>query len=386
MSSYQAILKEGVVYIQYNYDQEVFEVSTSVRVNPAHFKKGAVLALDTKAEYKNMMITEVFNELLQTVGKVRASGQEPTVMVVSEAWTSGGLNEPVFTFFDKVDAWLMGVKRSVSNQTYRNTKNAMDSARKFEQDTGMKWDIDLLDRDFYTQYVQYLVIDRGLLDTTVARYVRTVRQFLVEHFHDTDFSYFQHTLFQENIVWLHQGELIQLNALQIASPYDKIRDLLLFSVATGMRYKDTQRYEPSWADEAQDNLVEYPQLYDKNQQFTSLPGVAAKILKAYGGAPPKLSAQDYTYGVQALFNVMEFHRPVDVMVRENGKWVKKTKPFYLAIHREIGMQTFIMQLLINKVDIRTVMDFAGHQDYRTFMAYIDLSRRYIAEGKVEWKF
>ena len=83
---------------------------------------------------------------------------------------------------------------------------------------------------------------------------------------------------------------------------------------------------------------------------------------------------------------MEFHRPVDVMVRENGKWVKKTKPFYLAIHREIGMQTFIMQLLINKVDIRTVMDFAGHQDYRTFMAYIDLSRRYIAEGKVEWKF
>ncbi|MFA5417033.1 MAG: phage integrase SAM-like domain-containing protein [Bacteroidales bacterium] len=280
-----------------------------------------------------------------------------------------------FPFFQEADTWLTGIKETKTNQTYRNYKMAIDVAREFESKTDYRWDADLMDERFYNRFVQFLIIDKGLLDTTAAKYIATLRRFIKIGFPEYDFPYFHYSSFMARMIFLEAGELIQLQIAELKPPYDKIRDLFLFTACSGLRYEDSQRYLSDWEVEGAETVVEYPQLIKSRGSYAVLQGEKERILRAYGGVPPQIPLDIYENGLRALLYTQDLTRDVEYWEPTNGKKKMETRPLALAANKDLGRQTYIIQLLLNNVPVEIVMEYAGHHDYRTFMPYLEVARR-----------
>ncbi len=281
-----------------------------------------------------------------------------------------------FDFFQKTEEWLGEIKMVKATQTYKNYRSVLDTAYRFQLETGAIWDIEFLDSDFIDNFIKYMLIECHLLESTVDKYMRTLKLFLSVTFPGRDLSFVHNIKMREKVVWLLAGELLTLKDLDVNAPWDRIRDLFLFMATTGMRYEDTQRYNHEWLESSEENFVEYTQMHPGGAAYTVLRGTAEEILKAYNGAPPIMEKKDYVNGLRALLHTMDFTRPVKVWESVGTKRMLFQKPLAFAVDETTGRQTYIMQLLTNNVPINKTMIYAGHFDYRTFRPYLDHSKRF----------
>ena len=284
-----------------------------------------------------------------------------------------------FEFFQHAAEWLDGVRMVKAYQTYRNYKVVIDAAKKYQEHSGMVWDVEYLDHSFIDGFTKFLILDMRLQYSTLNKYLSILKLFLSDTYPGRDFSFVASTGLREKVVWIHSGELLLLKDIELDAPWDRIRDLFLFMATTGMRYVDTQRYDSDWLMDDEDNYVEYTQLQPGRASYTVLKGTPEEILKAYNGAPPVMEEASYVNGLRALLHNLDMVRQVSAWEEVKGKKVLLRKPLAFAVDKHTGRQTYIMQLLTNNVPIAKAMEYAGHYDYKTFTPYIIPSRRYVTE-------
>jgi len=373
MNNYRVVLKGTKIFIRYSDEQDFLDIDTNLNVNPQNFKNQKVLSSDDGHEIKNMIINDYLGEVIYMVGQAKSIYKSVSVSSLKKYWNQGAAREvgDLFDFFKKADKWLASIKDTKSKQTYKNCKTVLNVAKEFEQHSGLIWDMDIINTAFVLHYYRYLIIERGLFDTTANKHIRTVKQFARETFPEHEFPSISPTMLQHKLVWLNQGELTTLNSLRLEPPYDRILDLFLFLAATGVRYHDSQTFQTSWQTPMADNLAEYMSLYDLKNGYSPLPGVASKILETYGGIPPRVAPTTFLAGIRSILKLVNFSRPVQVYT---GK-TNVSLPICGAADMELGRQTYIMLLLMKNVPIPTVMQYCGLFNIRTFSKYIDTFNR-----------
>jgi len=93
----------------------------------------------------------------------------------------------------------------------------------------------------------------------------------------------------EEILALTEEELTKLIEANLTGHLDKARDLFVFCALTGMRYSDSQAFNPSWVTSEQ--ILEFKQAKTGGKAMPPLYEVSRKILAKYDGYLPKISNQ-----------------------------------------------------------------------------------------------
>lgn len=257
---------------------------------------------------------------------------------------------------------------------YRSTYNLLFS---FGQESNLKLDILTFDRKTYEQFLSYLIFKKDLLNNSVAKHVGVLKTFFKRMYPDYDYKYMKFSEYTPDVIALNEDELNDIRLTPFPAGYKKkTRDLFLFLASTGMRYSDSQRYQPGWVE---DGLIGYNAIKTNSKAHVPLFNSAKAILEEYGGYPPKISNQKFNDYIKLVLKDCGINRPVILRDRQGRNVIEKICPLYEVATSHLGRKTFTSILLEKGIPIQDVMSMTGHQDYRSMRPYIALNKKHLRE-------
>lgn len=148
---------------------------------------------------------------------------------------------------------------------------------------GYKADIETFDKTIYGRYIQYLIINQKMADSTINRHALALKAFLKFSYPQKDISFVKYTLMkiEGEIVALSEAELKILIVADLCGYLAKTRDLFAFLSTTGMRYSDSQLFDPSWI--TKEGVLKFNQLKTGGRAYPPLCDVSERILKRNKG-------------------------------------------------------------------------------------------------------
>jgi site-specific recombinase XerD len=178
--------------------------------------------------------------------------------------------------------------------------------------------------------------------------------------------------FQPTIVIIENDEIEKLMSLTLQNKEEELRDLLIFSCNTGMRYSDIISLSKS--DIIQGAIVKDA---DKTRKRFKVPlnDVALAILKK----------NHYSLN---LFSITEFNKKIKIFLKKYSicdydivsktekynQIVRQTVKKYSKISSHSGRRTFIAGCIKAGCSIPEIMGFTGHKKISSLQVYIDLYR------------
>lgn len=372
-----------ILYAVYCHGSETFRVKTGVRINPEdwdhdHLKKSA-----PAYEAKNALLNTVLSELIDTVNKIRYSGEEPTVAAVRKAY--GGVPdclEKTMTFWTRKEEYMAYKRTKLAPNSIRNTLQMFRSLKDYEKEFDYQMDPVTFDRAEFERYVMYLSLKCKLRDNYVSKQARQLRAFLHWAYPDGNFKYVNHPEFSTEVIALKETELHILIDAELGDLYLPVRDLFVFLCLTGMRFSDSQRVDKAWQDEG---VFKFRQKKTGGIAMPPIFNTTKDILKRWRGHPPRMWAHEFNYHLKELFKDLGLNRPIQVSAVKCGRRVYSIHPLSEVISSHVGRKTFITLALSKGIPLQDVMRMSGHLDYRSMRSYIEISREHVKEIAKKWK-
>jgi integrase len=177
------------------------------------------------------------------------------------------------------------------------------------------------------------------------------------------------TKYQPTIVILETEEIEKLLGLKLKGKEEKLRDFLIFSCYTGLRFSDLITLGKS--DISEGFIVKYA---EKTRQVFKVPikEEAMKLFEKHNYSLNMFSTKDYNESVKKLLEkysicdeIIKVRKVTYSMVIE--KEVKK----HLKISSHTGRRTFIAECIKANCSIPEIMGFTGHRSMASLQVYVD---------------
>lgn len=177
------------------------------------------------------------------------------------------------------------------------------------------------------------------------------------------------TEYQNEVVFLTKAELETLLTYDLtAEPrLARVRDMLVFACATGLRYSDFSRLT---ADNIHGDELRVQTQKTRDRLVIPLNAYSRAVLERYPTGFPKLSQQKFNDYVKELGQHCGFDTPVSVVEHRGGKQIQSWVAKYTQLSSHTGRRTFISQGLERGMPTAVMMTFTGHKDYATLSRYI----------------
>jgi site-specific recombinase XerD len=164
----------------------------------------------------------------------------------------GGTQKPVLSFYDHLKQFIASKANIFQPATLKTYTTLLKSLQEFEKATGYKVDFGTINSAFHTLYTQYLIVNTGVINNTIAKRIATLKAFLGEMKKQkvntyTDFEDFTASRdYDTTLMHLTEKELMQLEGLKLKpnSTEDHVRDVFCFASHTGLRYSDWEGRTP----------------------------------------------------------------------------------------------------------------------------------------------
>lgn len=154
---------------------------------------------------------------------------------------------------------------------------------------------------------------------------------------------------------------------------DKVRDVLVFACATGLRYSDEAQLRWNHIRETEIRLT-----VKKTKEVLIVPlnGYSDAILNKYKGRLrplPVISNQKYNDYIKALCELAEINEPVEIIRFRGSEEIRSVYPKYELCSSHLGRKTFCTLSLERGIPAETVMKISGHSDYKSFQRYVKVT-------------
>jgi site-specific recombinase XerD len=187
---------------------------------------------------------------------------------------------------------------------------------------------------------------------------------------------------EEEVIALTEPELLYLMDFEIGGYLEKTRDLFVFLATSGMRYSDSQLFDPTWV--SQEQVISFTQKKTSGIAITPLSSIARKILNKYGGLPPQLSKNKFNEYLKDLFAEAKLNRPVEIKVVRGRNIIPKICLLSEVISSHTARRTFITLCLQKGMPLQDVMVMSGHADYKSMKPYIRVTKQHIRSVANKW--
>lgn len=382
-----------IVYVMYSHERKRYRKSTGVKVEDQYWNKKSSSVRQNHPHHDtyNVIISTSLSKLIGQLSALRAQGKAPTVDNLKAHLVSIEKRKH-YDFFRDYTQYLINKGIQLTDSSNKCHRQSFNLCKEFQLKKRKKWDIETLDKGFFDAFINFMLLDKNLVETTIQGHVKRFKGFIKHTYPDFDlrFIVFKRSKpANETIIYLHESEIRLLIDAQLErSTLQKVKDLFVFCCLTGMRYGDTQRYNPAWED---DGLLEFRMEKTGGKAYPPLYGIAREVLDRWGGKPPKISGQKYNQYLKELFQHLELNRMIPVIekqLNESGKGYTLAENYVKLcdiISSHVARKTFITTTLIKGMPIQDVMRMSGHSDYRAMKPYIATSKKHLRGVSKLWE-
>ena len=368
------------VYVIYTHRMKIFKIFTGAKVDDKYWNGS--FPKKTCPDYEIIMrqISDMELRVLNASLKLRAMGIDPVVdSVRKEFYAQVATVKP---FWELYDEYLKA--KTFKPGTRQKAVVYMKMLKSFCSKTGYIFDIDTWDKITFGHFIQYLLGDQKYADSSINRLIRGTKSFLRFTYPNMDFSWmtYKQLPIDEEIVALKEGELTTLIMADLDGYLDRARDLFVFLSTTGMRFSDSQRFDPTWI--TPERILEFNQLKTGGKAMPPLYEVGRRVLDKWGGVPPKISNAKFNKQLKELFRILNLDRPVVLNIVKGRVVHRSVSPLYSVITSHDARRTFITLCLQKGIPIQDVMRMSGHSDYKSMKPYMRVSLKHLRTEADKW--
>lgn len=185
----------------------------------------------------------------------------------------------------------------------------------------------------------------------------------------------------KEVIVLSRDELQQLVACDLPAEkiyLDRVRDLLLFSCFTGLRYSDVQQLTKA---HIKRGVISVITKKTTDPLTIELNHTAQQIVDKYSDAYPTkllptISNQRFNDYLKELGELAGLDEPTLITYYDGNGRHQEIKPKFELMTSHIGRRTFITNALQLGVPLPTIMAWTGHKDLKAMKPYIKLVESY----------
>lgn len=272
-------------------------------------------------------------------------------------------------------------QKTLSDSTYAKLKTVKMILKEFDSELLLN-DVT---KEKLDEYVQHLITERGLQNTTIKKNLTFVKTFLKycdsRKLIDTDWKTHAvelKTIVGKNVVFLDMQEFERVYNLKFPENkqyLERARDIFAFQCLTSLRYSDVAKLKKT------DIVDDY--LYSVTEKTDTVLKVplnekAKSILAKYEDlkseeALPVQSNQKMNEYIKEVCYLAELNQPVTQTYYKGKERISETFKKYELIGTHTARRTFICIALANGITPQTVMRITGHTDYKSMQPYIDVT-------------
>jgi integrase len=246
--------------------------------------------------------------------------------------------------------------------------------------------IDKINYQVLSGFIQYLFVEVGLENNTVAGHLKKIRavfQFgkklgLSLNF---DFDNFSLKYIDKEIIFLTEEELLQLEKYQPSTNrLQHIKDVFLFGCYTGLRFSDLENLSTA---NFKENLLEYRPIKTPGK-LVVIPLIqkALEVLEKYKDNTqtkllPTISSGNSNFYLKELAQKANLNSDVLWIEYRAGKRIETICKKYEILSMHDSRHTFACLSLMRGVDVTVVSSMLGHANIGTTMKhYLNITNAY----------
>ncbi|MBE8712887.1 site-specific integrase [Sphingobacterium hungaricum] len=156
------------------------------------------------------------------------------------------------TFWEYYDEYIKNVEMKCALNTLKKHKTSIELLKAYSKYSGLKFEFDVIDTDFYQKFVDFLMNKKNHSNVTIAKYTQTLKQFLnyssIRGYNkNMVYKTFTFSSKEPEIIALKKEEILAIKSLELKNDValDQVRDCLLFLCFTGLRYSDAANLKKS---------------------------------------------------------------------------------------------------------------------------------------------
>lgn len=237
-----------------------------------------------------------------------------------------------------------------------------------------------IDFRFFQAFQNFLILNRDLADTTVAKQLSTLKTFLgYARMHDIaineryrDFKIKRHSF---EVIALTRNEFESLLALDLSQNkrLRQVRDVFCFSCVTGLRYSDLKQLK---REHIKDTEITITVTKTKKKLSIPLSKYSQDILNIYAhnySPLPVIAAANMNKYVKELCKLAGIVEPTEIVRFKGAERISTVYPKNELICIHTGRKTFCTLSLENGMSAEEVMECSGHSDYKSFKRYVNVT-------------
>jgi integrase len=242
---------------------------------------------------------------------------------------------------------------------------------------------------FFVEFQNFLVSDYkvgpdktrdALSNITTAKKLSTIKQLLLYAKHnginvpDITYGDFKNKLKKgsKKVIALTNDEFIKLYEFDLSANLRlaRVRDIFVFSCATGLRYSDLMLLR---RENIYENEIRFTVKKTKTDLTIPLTKYSRKVLNTYKELDtplPQISNQKANDYLKELCEIAEIDEDIEITKFYGINQVKKSFKKFELIGMHTGRKSFCTLSLDRGMSITETMSISGHRDFKSFEKYV----------------
>ncbi len=367
------VYKNRIVYY-YRDGKKTLRYATGVTLkNPVNFQNGKLSKNEIDFAKKNMKILSVGKRIdgiiMQYIGN--NNGLKPEVDYIKRE-----LEKPedsqIKSILELFAEFYEDVQKKTKYGTYKMYKLLRNSLEKFVNTTGKK-NITQIDYDFISSFEDFL---SGYSNATVVKRITQFKRFvkwLIKKDYSVDKRVLEYEmatkrLSSDTIIVFEEDEIIKLSELSLSGHQERVRDVMLFLIMTGIRYSDLNQINNH---QVKNGVLEIFATKTNEKCEIPLNVTANDILLKYHYKISLMAEQVFNRSIKEILrqkDICNYDIQKDFKRNNFTKYIIKKK--YDLISSKVGRASFISHLIKQKCSLNQIMRATGHKQLQVVMSYM----------------
>nr|WP_321407869.1 tyrosine-type recombinase/integrase [uncultured Carboxylicivirga sp.] len=280
-------------------------------------------------------------------------------------------------FLTHFDEFIMYSKNYKAEKTIKAYETHLNRINGFIEHTKFAISYNIIDSHFYEKYISYLVHERKLSNSTIARDTKYLKTFLSWAFEkgfnkNLQFKKFKFKSSESQIFFLTWDELMLLynHKLKNNELLKRTRDIFCFGCFTGMRFSDIMNLQN---ENIEGDYINFTTI--KTNDHCSIPfnkysrAIYDRYKTKEGRVFELMSNIDMNANLKDVGEVAKIDTPVQLIKYKGGARIEKIVPKYKILTSHIARKTFITNMLEKGMSTQVIMDITTHKSYNSFKRY-----------------
>ncbi len=293
-------------------------------------------------------------------------------------------------FYDAYDEFIIYKQKNKewANSTIKQYSNIKKTIREFEVKRKYNITFNTITDKFYTEFTDYCMNEKGYINNTYSRNIGLLKTFLYwalknNHTYKSDFINFKKKpKVITNQIALEKKDLEHLLKQDFKTErLERIRDVFVFSCATGMRFGELKLISKSNINDSL-HLKEEKGAGKKTREIP-LNDIALYLLRKYDYQLPLIANQKHNDYIKEVFKDAGYTHDVEKTSTRGKEIIREVMPFYERISSHTARRTFITMMKRNGKSDKLIAEISGHRDMKTLNQYYQVTHSEVKEAVKE---